>query len=128
MCGIVGIIGKAPVAQRLFDGLKRLEYRGYDSAGIATVDGGVVPSESAVDGLAGYRNSLPVNIGNGASNQLQLDALGNVLLAAKLVGLPKDVRALTEHSARWRPWRSYAAQHLWAALDHAVNNWPPKEK
>jgi glucosamine--fructose-6-phosphate aminotransferase (isomerizing) len=30
MCGIVGIIGKEPVAQRLFDGLKRLEYRGYD--------------------------------------------------------------------------------------------------
>jgi glutamine---fructose-6-phosphate transaminase (isomerizing) len=40
MCGIVGIIGKEPVAQRLFDGLKRLEYRGYDSAGIATVDDG----------------------------------------------------------------------------------------
>jgi AraC family transcriptional regulator, regulatory protein of adaptative response / DNA-3-methyladenine glycosylase II len=51
-----------------------------------------------------------------------------VLLAAKLVGLPKDVRALTEHSARWRPWRSYAAQHLWSALDHAMNHWPPKEK
>jgi AraC family transcriptional regulator, regulatory protein of adaptative response / DNA-3-methyladenine glycosylase II len=51
-----------------------------------------------------------------------------VLLAAKLVGLPKDVRALTEHSARWRPWRSYAAQHLWTVLDHAVNHWPPKEK
>ena len=32
MCGIVGIVGKADVAQRLFDGLKRLEYRGYDSA------------------------------------------------------------------------------------------------
>ena len=40
MCGIVGIVGKEPVAQRLFDGLKRLEYRGYDSAGIATVDNG----------------------------------------------------------------------------------------
>jgi glucosamine--fructose-6-phosphate aminotransferase (isomerizing) len=40
MCGIVGIIGNEPVAQRLFDGLKRLEYRGYDSAGIATVDDG----------------------------------------------------------------------------------------
>jgi glucosamine--fructose-6-phosphate aminotransferase (isomerizing) len=40
MCGIVGIIGKAEVASLLFDGLKRLEYRGYDSAGIATlVDG-----------------------------------------------------------------------------------------
>jgi glucosamine--fructose-6-phosphate aminotransferase (isomerizing) len=40
MCGIVGIIGKAEVAPLLFDGLKRLEYRGYDSAGIATlIDG-----------------------------------------------------------------------------------------
>ena len=38
MCGIVGIVGKDVVAQRLFDGLKRLEYRGYDSAGICTID------------------------------------------------------------------------------------------
>ena len=37
MCGIVGIVGTQDVAQRLFDGLKRLEYRGYDSAGIATL-------------------------------------------------------------------------------------------
>lgn len=37
MCGIVGIVGNQEVAQRLFDGLKRLEYRGYDSAGIATL-------------------------------------------------------------------------------------------
>ncbi len=51
-----------------------------------------------------------------------------VLLAAKQVGLPEDARALTEHSARWRPWRSYAAQYLWTALDHEVNHWPPKEK
>ena len=40
MCGIVGILGKGPVADRLLDGLKRLEYRGYDSAGICTVHGG----------------------------------------------------------------------------------------
>jgi glucosamine--fructose-6-phosphate aminotransferase (isomerizing) len=40
MCGIVGIVGKTEVAQRLFDGLKRLEYRGYDSAGICTIDHG----------------------------------------------------------------------------------------
>src|SRR5687768_7207255 len=39
MCGIVGIVGQREVAQRLFDGLKRLEYRGYDSAGICTTDG-----------------------------------------------------------------------------------------
>ncbi len=40
MCGIVGIVGTEPVAERLLDGLRRLEYRGYDSAGIATLDGG----------------------------------------------------------------------------------------
>ncbi|MEH2608659.1 glutamine--fructose-6-phosphate transaminase (isomerizing) [Bradyrhizobium sp. AZCC 1693] len=40
MCGIVGILGKAPVAELLVDSLKRLEYRGYDSAGVATLEGG----------------------------------------------------------------------------------------
>jgi glucosamine--fructose-6-phosphate aminotransferase (isomerizing) len=40
MCGIVGIVGKSEVAQRLLDGLKRLEYRGYDSAGICTINDG----------------------------------------------------------------------------------------
>jgi glucosamine--fructose-6-phosphate aminotransferase (isomerizing) len=40
MCGIVGILGRGPVAGLLLDALKRLEYRGYDSAGIATLDGG----------------------------------------------------------------------------------------
>jgi glucosamine--fructose-6-phosphate aminotransferase (isomerizing) len=39
MCGIIGIVGKEDVAGRLLDGLRRLEYRGYDSAGIATLDG-----------------------------------------------------------------------------------------
>ena len=42
MCGIVGIVGRAPVAERLLDALKRLEYRGYDSAGIATLEEGVL--------------------------------------------------------------------------------------
>jgi glucosamine--fructose-6-phosphate aminotransferase (isomerizing) len=37
MCGIIGIVGTKPVAERLIDSLKRLEYRGYDSAGIATI-------------------------------------------------------------------------------------------
>ena len=42
MCGIVGILGKEPVAHRLVDALKRLEYRGYDSAGVATLENGVL--------------------------------------------------------------------------------------
>ena len=37
MCGIIGIVGTSPVSDRLVDGLKRMEYRGYDSAGVCTV-------------------------------------------------------------------------------------------
>ncbi|MFZ3357775.1 MAG: glutamine--fructose-6-phosphate transaminase (isomerizing) [Xanthobacteraceae bacterium] len=40
MCGIIGIIGQEPAAPQLIDALKRLEYRGYDSAGVATLEGG----------------------------------------------------------------------------------------
>jgi glucosamine--fructose-6-phosphate aminotransferase (isomerizing) len=40
MCGIVGILGREPVAMSLIDALKRLEYRGYDSAGVATLEAG----------------------------------------------------------------------------------------
>ena len=40
MCGIVGVLSKGPVAAQLVDALKRLEYRGYDSAGVATVENG----------------------------------------------------------------------------------------
>ena len=39
MCGIVGILGRGPVADQIVDWLKRLEYRGYDSAGVATLEG-----------------------------------------------------------------------------------------
>ena len=42
MCGIVGYIGPKKVTRLLLDGLKRLEYRGYDSAGVAIIDGGEV--------------------------------------------------------------------------------------
>ncbi|MGJ0621062.1 MAG: glutamine--fructose-6-phosphate transaminase (isomerizing) [Methylocystis sp.] len=52
MCGIIGIIGKAQVAPLLVDGLKRLEYRGYDSAGIATVVNGHIDRRRAEGKLA----------------------------------------------------------------------------
>ena len=55
MCGIVGIVGQSDVAQRLFDGLKRLEYRGYDSAGICTINEGELVrrrAEGKLDNLA----------------------------------------------------------------------------
>ena len=39
MCGIIGIVGAKPVTERLIESLRRLEYRGYDSAGVAATDG-----------------------------------------------------------------------------------------
>ena len=47
MCGIIGIIGKESVASSLLEGLKRLEYRGYDSAGIATIENGEISRRRA---------------------------------------------------------------------------------
>ena len=47
MCGIIGIVGKQPVTERLMDSLKRLEYRGYDSAGVATIVGGKIERRRA---------------------------------------------------------------------------------
>ena len=58
MCGIVGIVGRGDVAGRLFDGLKRLEYRGYDSAGIATVHDGLIERRRAAGKLANLAERL----------------------------------------------------------------------
>ena len=52
MCGIIGYVGPRPAAQLLLDGLKRMEYRGYDSAGIAVVNGRGVVIEKAAGKLS----------------------------------------------------------------------------
>ena len=58
MCGIVGILGTEPVAEHLVDALKRLEYRGYDSAGIATLDHGTLGRRRAEGKLKALENRL----------------------------------------------------------------------
>ena len=58
MCGIIGIIGETPVAPRLLDALKRLEYRGYDSAGIATLVNGGIDRRRAEGKLINLDNRL----------------------------------------------------------------------
>ncbi|MFZ5690522.1 MAG: glutamine--fructose-6-phosphate transaminase (isomerizing) [Pseudomonadota bacterium] len=58
MCGIVGILGREPVAGLLLDALKRLEYRGYDSAGIATVENGHLERRRAEGKLKNLQDRL----------------------------------------------------------------------
>ena len=58
MCGIVGILGREPVAGQLVDALKRLEYRGYDSAGIATVENGHLERRRAEGKLKNLQERL----------------------------------------------------------------------
>lgn len=58
MCGIIGIIGKNSVSDRILEGLKRLEYRGYDSAGIATLVNGHIDRRRAEGKLINLANRL----------------------------------------------------------------------
>ena len=70
MCGIVGILGQNPVAEQIVDALKRLEYRGYDSAGIATLENGHlerIRAEGKLKNLASrlHNNPLQGHVGIG---------------------------------------------------------------
>jgi glucosamine--fructose-6-phosphate aminotransferase (isomerizing) len=68
MCGIIGIIARERVAPRLLEGLRRLEYRGYDSAGIATLVNGRIErrrAEGKLDNLAKRLDEEPVQGGIG---------------------------------------------------------------
>ena len=64
MCGIIGIIGSTTVAERLVDGLKRLEYRGYDSSGIAVLENGKLKrsrAEGKIIALEAKLGETPLN-------------------------------------------------------------------
>ena len=61
MCGIVGVLGNHEAAPLLVEALKRLEYRGYDSAGIATVNGGKLDRRRAVGKLVNLSDLLVHN-------------------------------------------------------------------
>ena len=70
MCGIIGIVGKEAVSDRLVDGLKRMEYRGYDSAGVCTVQDGQLIRRRAEGKLANLVSVLKTD-----------DAAGNIGIA-----------------------------------------------
>ena len=58
MCGIVGVVGRGPASAVLLDALRRLEYRGYDSAGIATLENGSLTRRRAVGKLVNLKSLL----------------------------------------------------------------------
>lgn len=68
MCGIVGIVGQSPAVPRMMESLKRLEYRGYDSAGVATLSKGNLDRRRApgkLDALAGLLADSPLEGNSG---------------------------------------------------------------
>jgi AraC family transcriptional regulator of adaptative response / DNA-3-methyladenine glycosylase II len=80
----------------------------------------------AVPGIGPWTAEVVAMRGLGDPDAFPASDLG-LRLAAEQLGLPTDERALTERSRPWRPWRSYATQHLWTTLAHPVNHWPSKE-
>ncbi|WP_304452008.1 glutamine--fructose-6-phosphate transaminase (isomerizing) [Nocardiopsis sp. YSL2] len=86
MCGIVGYVGPQPALEVVVNGLARLEYRGYDSAGVAVIGDGVLRSEKRAGKLANLRSALeaaPIS-GDGAG-------IGHTRWATH--GAPNDVNA-----------------------------------
>jgi glucosamine--fructose-6-phosphate aminotransferase (isomerizing) len=67
MCGIIGIVGKDQVADRLVDGLRRMEYRGYDSAGVCTVHDGELIRRRAPGKLIGLVRELAKHPASGTT-------------------------------------------------------------
>lgn len=80
---------------------------------------------AALPGVGPWTTELIAMRGLGDPDAFPVTDLG-VRIAAEAVGLPAAADTLLTRSARWRPWRAYVTQHLWTALDHAVNEWPPR--
>ncbi|CAJ1499036.1 DNA-3-methyladenine glycosylase 2 family protein [[Mycobacterium] burgundiense] len=80
----------------------------------------------AMPGVGHWTAEIIAMRGLGDPDSFPATDLGARTAAARL-GLSDDARRLSEISSRWRPWRSYATQYLWTALEHSVNHWPPKE-
>ncbi len=113
MCGIVGILGTEPVAGALIDALKRLEYRGYDSAGIATLEGGKLARRRAEGKLKNLedrlkREPLAGNIGightrwatHGAPNETNAHPHATDKLAVVHNGIIENFRELREELSK----------------------------
>ncbi|WP_293884166.1 glutamine--fructose-6-phosphate transaminase (isomerizing) [Sphingomonas sp.] len=130
MCGIIGIVGKTPVADRLVAGLRRMEYRGYDSAGICTVDHGElirrrapgkldnlvrVLADDPASGLTGIAHTRWATHGAPTANNAHPHATGEVALVHN--GIIENFKALREMlTARGRVFQSETDSEVVAHL------------
>jgi len=109
MCGIVGILGRQPAAPLVVDALKRLEYRGYDSAGVATLENGRLERRRAEGKLRNLEEKLarsplsgPIGIGHtrwathGRPNETNAHPHATDRLAVVHNGIIENFRTLKE--------------------------------
>jgi glutamine---fructose-6-phosphate transaminase (isomerizing) len=112
MCGIVGVLGRGPVAGTIVDSLKRLEYRGYDSAGVATLENGKLErrrAEGKLKNLEAKLASRPlagaIGIGHtrwathGKPTETNAHPHASLKLAVVHNGIIENFRALREELA-----------------------------
>jgi len=106
---------------------------------VAALAGGALRLDPGADWQEARRQLLALpGVGPWTAEIIAMRGLGDpdafpvrdagVLHAAVQCGLPARPADLAARSQRWRPWRSYVTQHLWATLDHPVNQWPPSER
>jgi glucosamine 6-phosphate synthetase-like amidotransferase/phosphosugar isomerase protein len=107
MCGIVGVgvVGRGPAAAPILDALRRLEYRGYDSAGIATLERGLLTRRRAVRKLKDLEHKLSCKPLAGpevgvASTKAFICQLATLACLAIAAGRDRGARSTTR--CRWR--------------------------
>ena len=91
MCGIIGVIGHSKVSSLLIEGLKRLEYRGYDSAGIATLLNGRIDRRRSLGKIENLKKLLKKIL---LKEMLELVILDGQLMAFQAGQMP--IRILVE--------------------------------
>ena len=106
MCGIVGVIGGRPAAPLLLDALRRLEYRGYDSAGIATLVAGRIERRRApgkLDRLAERLEAEPLG---------GVTGIGHTRWATH--GVPNETNAHPMSAMAWRWFTTGSSRTSWS--------------
>ncbi|MEX2473720.1 AlkA N-terminal domain-containing protein [Marinobacter sp.] len=108
-------VGQIGLTRSRADTLARVVAR-FAEPGFAELDGNTLLQQlAALRGVGPWTLSYMALRGLGDPDAFPATDLG-ILKAAARIGAPDNAKALTHHAERWRPWRAYAAQYLWATL------------